>query len=391
MKKVPSSRSNSCAVDTYIGTGFDAVETVSKNIDTIEDIAVAAPSLKDIGDNIDSLVRLADNLVEHQINEIVVIQQNQFVYQFSKVIPTSMELYIHGNKLDTGRLIRDDDYVVESATAIRLKRSYPVGSKLIAVQTIVAEGNNTVVYDDKTVFNRDVVVFAVGAVLKDKEIWTLTLPPLVTYNFIQYYPQQALPIEHKIISNKVTLVDRVKGHIQIETDRGPVVLCPADAMAMPRIEIVEVVRKAIEDVLGSPAHEWQPNFRVTSPAYQIRVDGISYMPKKVPFDTLNLWVDDQVNWYKIAGREPKIINVTNATVDLTGVDYAVILQADNPINVVNFINMPKYHKLLLVPTNSNVTLVNSDNIGLNSGTLNLSPNNVYEFYVDYAGKLRQVY
>lgn len=391
MRKVPSSRSDICAIDKYVGTGFDAVDVVSKNIEAIEDIAVAADSLKDIGDNIDSIVRLADNLVEHQITETIAIQQGEMVYSFSKVIPTAMELYIHGKAVDKGRLSLEDDYIVESSTSIRLKRTYPVGSKLIAVQTIVAEGNNTVVYDDKTVFNRDVIMFAVGAILKDKSIWTLNLPPLLTYNYVQYYPQQALPIEHTITSNKVTVVDHVKGHIQIETDRGPVVLCPADAMAMPRIEIAEVVRKAIEDALGSPAHQWQPNTRITSPAYQVQVDGISYMPKKVPFDTASTWVDDQVHWYKLAGREPKYINVTGSTLDLTGVEYAVVLSADNPVNVVNIINVPKFHKLLLVPTNTNITLVSTYNIGMTAGSINLSPNNVYEFYSDHTGKLRQVY
>jgi len=390
MKKVPSSKSNSCAVDKYIGTGFDSVEVVAQNIDTIEDIAPAAHALKNIADNLDEIVRLSDNLVENQVTEVREIYDNETIFKLSTVIPGAMELFISGPLVDRGRLVRNDDYVVESATSFRLLRTYPDGTKLVAVQTIVADGSNAVIYDDKTVFNRDVFTLGKGIVLKDKVIWGMTLPPLITYKYIQYICLTPLPVEHVVTGSQYYDIGD-KGHIEVQTDRGNLVFCPTEAMALPRRDINEIVRTAIQDVLGSPAREWKAGTFINKPAYQIRVDGVSYLPLHVPFTTAPLWQIDQVNWYKVAGREPVDKQLTSATLDLTDVEYALTVSATSPVNVVNIVNAKKFNKVLFIPLDSNITLVNSDTIKMQTGALTLNPESAYEFYVDPYGVLRQMY
>lgn len=388
--KIPSSKSNSCAIDRYVGTGFDAVEVVADNIEAIEDIAVAADGLAEIVNNLDDLVKLADSLEEFQVTEQFSLASNQTVVTFTDITTTALEVFIHGQLVDKGRLLAGKDYVVESPTTIRLKRTYPENTILLGIQILVADTTPSMIYSDKTVFNREVIPLAEGAVLKDTVMWGVTLPPLVIYNRTQYYPQSPLPVEHVVTNDPIIGRSSDLGHIQAMTDRGPIIFCALDAMALPRVEIVEMVRQAVEDILSTPPHDWKPNFNITSPSYQIMVDGLSYLPKKIPFTTANAWQDDIANWYLVAGREPKEIEVTGSTLDLTGVDYAAILKAENPVNVVSVRGNNKFRKLLFLTENTNITFVNSPSIGMCTGTTTLSPSCAYEFYSDHNGMLRQL-
>jgi len=388
--KVTSGKSNSCAVDKYIGTGFDAVELVADNIDSIKILGPIINDLEDVVKNIDDLVRLANSLEEFQVTELFTLENLQTLITFNKLTTSAIEVFIQGQSVDASRLILNDDYIVESATAIRLNRTYPAGTKILGIQVVVADAASTVIYADKTVFNRDVFPLEKGLVLKDKEVWGMTLSPLIIFNYLQYYPLSPLPVEHVVLGEPVMIKNLELGHIDVWTDKGPITFCASDAMALPRVEIVELVRQALEDILSTPPRDWKPYQVIRSPSYQIMVNGLSYLPKKVPFTTASLWASDIDNWYLVTGREPKTIEVTSATLDLSDVDYAVILKADEPINVTNIRGNSRFRKILFIVENTNITLVGSDSLSMCSDILNLSPNCVHEFYTDHTDKLRQI-
>lgn len=390
--KAPTNKSPNCNVDRYIGSDFDAVQAVADNLNIIKPLGGVADDLEKVVDNIDDIVRLADNLEEYQVTETITITPDQTLITLSKVIPTSMQLFLYGQHTDRGRLLEGYDYTVSSGNTIQLPRTYPEGTKLIAVQTIVANSNNTsVVYADKTVFNRPVVAFGLDQVLKDEFVAGNRVRPLLTYNYKQYYPQQDLDVEYKITSAVVFAPSETK--IRILTDRGAVDFDSEEAKALPNKEISDLMQHGLTDILVEPPKQWEKYTWIYGVAHQIGVDGITYIPKKVPFETLGSWSVDKDNWNRVLGKLPKEVTVTTATIDAAGMEYSLVLSAPNPINVARISNVTKLSKVLLVPEDNNITLVHStDGIRLVSGTtLTLSPNTAYEFFADHNGVLRQVF
>lgn len=387
-------RSRSCAVDKYIGTDFDYVKEVAEHIDTINDLGPVAGQLGNLTANLDDILKLADNLEEFQIIEEVNLGTNQLTVTLTKVIPSGMELFVTGPQVDGKRLSKDFDYTV-SGMSITLKRTYPFGSKLVAVQAIIADKGTTLVYSDKNVFNRVVIPMGIGNVLKDKVEDGITLPPFLLYQGNQYLPTEPLPIEHTIKSNFVGSLPN--GEIEISVNAGgtdkQLVLNKWNARALPQQDIIYLFQEGLTNTLIEPPKVWEPNTEIVSVTYHIKVDGIDYFPIKVPFTTAGNWRDDQVNWNEVRGRKPCNVDLTGTTtIPLCDWTTFMVLEARSPTNIVSFSNVDKYRKITLIPESNNITLVHSDSfLRLTSGsTLTLSVNSVYEFYIDHNGIARQV-
>jgi hypothetical protein len=79
--------------------------------------------------------------------ESIVLTAGQTVITLTEFTTTQTAYYISGQSVDQGRLISNTDYIVNSTTQITLTDSYPVGTRLTAVQN---EGVEAVVSDIQT-------------------------------------------------------------------------------------------------------------------------------------------------------------------------------------------------------------------------------------------------
>lgn len=389
MHKFPTNKAPSCAVDEYIGSDFDAVQAVADNIETIKGLGDAADGLADVVENLDELLKLANNLEAFQITEFKQLNYGQQDVVFEKVLPFAMSLYVHGPFVDRGMLFKDLDYDISSNNSIRLKRTYGAKTTLEAVQAITAETTGQVIYADRTVFNRPIVPFQIGAILKDSVQWGEVTPPILVYNTAQYIPDKPLTIEYKINSDVVKEIG--EGVIEVSTDHGPVILDAKPARALTESQITATYRESILGLLTTKPLPWKAFTEITNVTHRIIVDGLEYVPVKVPFTTKGSWLVDKANWLLVQGILPANAVPEGVSINTQG-EYAVKVSAPEPVNVVSIIGTPKYHKILLIPTDSNITLLHSNSrIRLESGnTLRLTPNCVYEFYVDHEGIVRQV-
>lgn len=381
----------SCMVDEYIGTDFDAVKNVSDNIQTIRDISVAADDLDNIGDKLDSLVKLASNLETMQISEGFVLGENQQLVEVTKVVPEFMALYIRDQRVDSGRLFKNVDYSVLGATVFKLHRTYPAGTKLLAIQEITSEDHNAVIYDDKTVFNRTVVNLEVGAVLKDTKEYGEAIQPLLIYDKKQYICQTALPVEHTIISTAV--LDCKDGYIKVTTDKGVLMFNEQEARALPQKDIKKLFHNSWSNIFLKPSNDWVPEQWINSITYKILVDGIEYFPVRVPFTTDITWEMDRANWLPVFNAIPEEIDVTGKnTIEMSKEAKRIIVSAQEDTIIVAFSDIGQFREIVIIPETDNITLVHSDtHLRLaNTTTLELSTNCVYKFMTDGNGIPRQV-
>jgi hypothetical protein len=79
--------------------------------------------------------------------ESIVLTAGQTVVTLTELTTTQTAYYVSGQSVDQGRLISNTDYVVTSTTQITLIESYPVGTRLTAVQN---EGVEALVSDVQT-------------------------------------------------------------------------------------------------------------------------------------------------------------------------------------------------------------------------------------------------
>jgi hypothetical protein len=79
--------------------------------------------------------------------ESIVLTAGQTVVTLTELTTTQTAYYVSGQSVDQGRLISNTDYAVTSTTQITLTESYPVGTRLTAVQN---EGVEALVSDIQT-------------------------------------------------------------------------------------------------------------------------------------------------------------------------------------------------------------------------------------------------
>lgn len=383
--------SQSCNIDKYIGSDFDAVKDVAENLQAIKDISIAANDLDVIGNNIDSLMKLANNLDSVQITELFTVTDSQQVITATKVVPQFMALFVRDQRVDSGRLFKNKDYEIVSASSFKLKRTYPEGTQFLAVQEITAEDAKKIIYDERTVFNRKVVSLEEGNILKDEVMYGETLQPLLIYNQKQYLCQTALPIEHTITSNLV--YDYKNGYIKVTTDKGGLLFNEQDARALTQKDIRKLFHNSWSNIILRPPSEWLPEKWIDSITYRILVEGVEYFPVRVPFTTEGTWEEDKHNWLPVINSIPTEVDVTGeSSLILPKTAKKIIIRSREEANIVSFSDIGNYREITLIPESDNITLVHSKtHLRLASGTtLKLSTNSVYKFMTDSHGIPRQV-
>lgn len=390
--KATMGKSNSCVVDQYVGTDFDAVKEVAEHIDTIAQLGPVAGGIQGIVDNLDELVQLANNLEGTEIHEKIILEGTQTTVQLNKVFANGCTLYVSSPRADIGRLVIGKDYDVVSPTIVELKRTYPMNSVLLAVQTIIVDRETaTLTYDISTAFNREMVLLSKGNVLKDS-VWAgETIKPLLVYQNRQYICDINLDREHVITETQGVHLDG--GNLKVFTDQGELFFSSQNAKALPRSEIYYAIGSAARNILINDPVPWKPDTTYNSVSTKIIHEGIEYLPKTIPHTSASSWEADSVHWDALRGIVPGQVKVTTPTLDLGTVVNSAIITADAPVNVVRFDNLKKFTKYTLIPSTDNITLVHSPeflNLGRNHLQLILSQYSVYEFYVDHLGVPRLV-
>lgn len=170
------------------------------------------------------------NIAANQrVLEIFDLKGNQTEVEFDKVVADAAFISINGQRVDSSYLVKDVDFTVTGVSKITLKRRYPTGTKLSAVQDIKKDDSVPGIAESDSIWNRKFVNLLVGATFQNYNDHGRELVPRLSYEGGQYLPVYnsreevtftALPVKQ---NNGDILVDTNKGSRRFSRNRAEAV------------------------------------------------------------------------------------------------------------------------------------------------------------------------
>lgn len=173
-----------------------------------------------------------------RIIETFDLTAEQTVVNFTKIFADASYISVNGQRVDSSSLVKDLDYTITGISQITLKRRYPLGTKLSAVQDIKKDDSIPGVSESSSIWNRQFINALVGVNFGTYIVDGRTLTPRLVFEGAQYIPTfdatesvtiTDIPIKHN------------NGDITVGTSKGNRLFSKTNAEAMSRKDVYDVV------------------------------------------------------------------------------------------------------------------------------------------------------
>lgn len=144
--------------------------------------------------------------------------ENQTVVDFTKIFADAAYVSVNGQRIDSTYLVKDLDYTVSNVSQITLKRRYPLGTKLSAIQDIKKDDSVPGVSESSSIFNRQFLNALVGVSFGNYAANGRTLTPRLVFEGVQYVPEYD---SSEAVQFTAVPVKQGDGSLLIETNKGP--------------------------------------------------------------------------------------------------------------------------------------------------------------------------
>lgn len=123
-----------------------------------------------------------------RIIETFSLAANQTVVDFVKIFADAAYITVNGQRVDSAYLVKDLDYTVTAVSQITMKRRYPEGTLLSAVQDIRKDDSGPSTSDSSAIWNRQIINYLPGIVFGSYVDSGRTVSPRLVFEGKQYIP-----------------------------------------------------------------------------------------------------------------------------------------------------------------------------------------------------------
>ena len=159
---------------------------------------------------------------------------DQTVVAFTKIFADAAFISIHGQRVDNASLMKDLDYSVTGVSEITLKRRYPLGTKLSAVQDIKKDDSGPSSSESAAIWNRKLVQCLIGISYGKYYDHGRDVDPRLVSDGIQYLPR--FDTTDPVIFSAAPIIDN-HGDLHVETNKGQRVFSRVAAEAVSRADL----------------------------------------------------------------------------------------------------------------------------------------------------------
>ena len=246
------------------------------------------------------------------------LEIDQTVVNFAKVIADASFVSINGQRVDSSYLVKDVDYTITGISQITLKRRYPLGTKLSAVQDIKKDESIPGVSESAAVWNRRFVSALIGASYSNYVEMGITVTPRLVFEGVQYLP---LFDSNESVDFTGAPSKQNNGNLIIETNKGSREFSRLEAEAVPSqdLSMDNVKKYGATGGLGGI-----DDGSALSAVYQASKNGRAmFMPKGIykvgtnsyPVGSDSIWLNrgftGGVSFAATAAKSPLLITVEN--------------------------------------------------------------------------------